>query len=419
MNDLTLDSQNILAPLQQEGTQAVLRTWLKAAGAQVARDEPVAELETDKVVVEVCAPCAGHLQRVLEEGQAVAPGALMGRVSGTLKATAPPPAAPSTAALSRAAPSTAAKVMPSPASAASAQARLSPSVRRLLADHNLSAEQFHGQGTGRGGRLTREDVVAALAEKSLSATTPAPQPAPAQSAPHADGPRVARRVPHTPMRRAIAEHMQRSVSTAPHVTAMVEADVGAIIAHRSAHKARFAEQGAPLTFTAYFVMAAVQAMAAAPAVNSRWHADALELFEDINIGVGTALGDQGLVVPVIHSAQSLSLLGIARRLHEQTQAARAGRLQPTDVRGGTFTLSNHGVAGTLLATPIIINQPQSAILGIGAVEKRVVVKTLEGVDALVVRPRAYVTLTIDHRVLDGNQANAWLKRFVEVIEGWA
>lgn len=415
MNNLTLDSQNILAPLQQEGTQAVLRTWLKAAGAQVARDEPVAELETDKVVVEVCAPCAGHLQRVLEEGQAVAPGALMGRVSGTLTAAAPSTAAVSTEAVSTEAgalPATAVDV-PSPAP------RLSPSVRRLLADHNLSAEQFHGQGTGRGGRLTREDLVAALAEKSLSAAAAAPLPAPAQPAPLTDGPRVARRVPHTPMRRAIAEHMQRSVSTAPHVTAMVEADVGAIIAHRSAHKARFAEQGAPLTFTAYFVMAAVQAMAAAPAVNSRWHADALELFEDINIGVGTALGDQGLVVPVIHSAQSLSLLGIARRLHEQTQAARAGRLQPTDVRGGTFTLSNHGVAGTLLATPIIINQPQSAILGIGAVEKRVVVKTLGGVDALVVRPRAYVTLTIDHRVLDGNQANAWLKRFVEVIEGWA
>lgn len=404
MNDLTLDRRAILAPLQQEGTQAVLRTWLKAAGAQVNQDEPVAELETDKVVVEVCAPCAGQLQWVVEEGQAVSPGAVMGLVNGAPTAIGACNSAAPLPGLSPEAPAR--------------EARLSPSVRRLVADHQLNADALGGRGTGRGGRLTREDVIAALAGKGLSPMDTQALSSPAELAFPSNGPRVARRVPHTPMRRAIAEHMQRSVSTAPHVTAMVEADFTALIAHRNAHNAQFAEQGAPLTFTAYFVMAAVQAMAAAPAVNSRWHTDALEVFEDINIGVGTAVGDQGLVVPVIHSAQSLSLLGIARRLNEQTQAARAGRLQPADLRGGTFTLSNHGVAGTLLATPIIIHQPQSAILGIGAVEKRVVVKTLDGVDALVVRPRAYITLTIDHRVLDGSQANAWLKRFVEVIEGW-
>lgn len=404
MNDLALDRQAILAPLQQEGTQAVLRTWLKAAGAQVNQDEPVAELETDKVVVEVCAPCAGQLQWVVEEGQAVPPGAVMGRVNGAPTAIGACNGAAPLFGLSPEAPAR--------------EARLSPSVRRLVADHQLNADALRSRGTGRGGRLTREDVIAALADKDPSLKKPAPIPSPAEPTPANGGPRVARRVPHTPMRRAIADHMQRSVSTAPHVTAMVEADFTALIAHRNAHNAQFAEQGAPLTFTAYCVMAAVQAMAAAPTVNSRWHADALEVFEDINIGVGTALGDQGLVVPVIHSAQFLSLLGIAQRLHQQTQAARAGRLQAADLHGGTFTLSNHGVAGTLLATPIIINQPQSAILGIGAVEKRVVVKTLDGVDALVVRPRAYITLTIDHRVLDGSQANAWLKRFVEVIEGW-
>lgn len=390
MNDMTLDHQNILAPLQQEGTRAVLRTWLKGAGAEVSQDEPVAELETDKVVVEVCAPCAGHLQVVLEEGAAAEPGAVLGRVSvGPLQATLPQPA-------------------PEPL-ADPVETRLSPSVRRLLADSGLSAEQLKGRGTGRGGRLTRADVVAVLEQR---ATTPAPVPV------EGSGPRVAARIPHSPMRRAIAEHMQRSVSTAPHVTAMVEADFSAIIAHRNAHKARFSEQGYALTFTAYFLAAAAQAMVAAPAVNSRWHDDELELFEDINIGVGTALGDEGLVVPVVHRVQELSLLGIARRLQEQTEAARAGRLRAADLRGGTFTLSNHGVAGTLLATPIIINQPQSAILGIGALEKRVVVKEVDGIDTLQVRPRAYVTLTIDHRVLDGSQANAWLKRFVQVLERW-
>jgi len=389
---MTLDHQNILAPLQQEGTRAVLRSWLKGSGAKVSQDEPVAELETDKVVVEVCAPCAGHLQVVLEEGAAAEPGAVLGRVSvAPLQATSPQPA-------------------PEPR-ADPVETRLSPSVRRLLADNRLNAEQFKGRGTGRGGRLTRADVVAALEQP---AAKPAPTPVPVEGS----GPRVAARVPHSPMRRAIAEHMQRSVSTAPHVTAMVEADFSAIIAHRAGHKARFAEQGCALTFTAYFLTAAAQAMAAVPAVNSRWHDHELEVFEDINIGVGTALGDGGLVVPVVHRVQELSLLGIARRLQEQTEAARAGRLRAADLQGGTFTLSNHGVAGTLLAAPIIINQPQSAILGIGALEKRVVVKEVDGIDTLQVRPRAYVTLTIDHRVLDGSQANAWLKRFVQVLERW-
>lgn len=385
---MTLDHQNILAPLQPEGTHAVLRTWLKASGAEVSQDEPVAELETDKVVVEVCAPCAGHLQRVLEEGSAAEPGAVLGRVALASLRPEQTVAKPCEALI---------------------ETRLSPSVRRLLADNGLSAEQLAGRGTGRGGRLTRADVLAVLEQRALT-------PLPTLS--ERSGPRVAARIPHSPMRRAIAEHMQRSVSTAPHVTAMVEADFSAIIAHRHGHKARFAEQGCALTFTAYFLAAAAQAMAAAPAVNSRWHDDELELFEDVNIGVGTALGDEGLVAPVVQRVQELSLLGIARRLQEQTKAARAGQLQPSDLQGGTFTLSNHGVAGTLLAAPIIINQPQSAILGIGALEKRVVVKEVDGIDTLQVRPRAYVTLTIDHRVLDGSQANTWLKRFVQLLERW-
>jgi 2-oxoglutarate dehydrogenase E2 component (dihydrolipoamide succinyltransferase) len=159
-------------------------------------------------------------------------------------------------------------------------------------------------------------------------------------------------------------------------------------------------------------------MRAVPAVNSRWHADALELFDDINIGIGTALGDKGLVVPVVHRAQALSLHGIAARLQEATAAARAGKLSPADVQGGTFTISNHGVSGSLLAAPIIINQPQTAILGVGRVEKRVVVREVGGSDAMLIRPMAYVSLTIDHRALDGHQTNAWLTRFVEILESW-
>jgi 2-oxoglutarate dehydrogenase E2 component (dihydrolipoamide succinyltransferase) len=159
-------------------------------------------------------------------------------------------------------------------------------------------------------------------------------------------------------------------------------------------------------------------MKVAPTVNSRWHEEHLEVFSSMNIGIGTALGDQGLIVPVIHEAQSLSLLGIAQRLQEMTQRARANALKPEDVRGGTFTISNHGVSGSLVATPIIINQPQSAILGIGKLEKRVVVREVGGSDAMLIRPMCYVSLTIDHRVIDGAQTNAWLTRFVEVLENW-
>lgn len=404
---MTLQPGNlqILVPLQQEGTKAVVRTWLVKAGDPVKKDQPVVELETDKVVVEVCAPADGVLGITLQENAEALPGALLGTVAaGVVQTPEQPPAI---------------AVQAEPAAAGSAQAishfhpelRLSPAVRRLLAEHQLDPAAL--QGTGRGGRLTREDVMA-----HLQGPAQQPTPAPMQT-PVADGPRVAEQVPHDSMRRRIAEHMQHSVSTAPHVTAVFEADFSAIIRHRQQHKAEFATQGVNLTFTAYFIAAAVQAMQAAPQVNSRWHADFLEVFRDVNIGVGAALGDKGLIVPVIHRAQELSLLGIASRLQQVTEAARTGKLKPADVQGGTFTLSNHGVSGSLLAAPIIINQPQSAILGIGALEKRVVVTEVDGVDTFQARPRAYVSLTIDHRVLDGSQTNAWLSRFVEVLQGWS
>ncbi|MDH4560927.1 dihydrolipoamide succinyltransferase [Pseudomonas sp. BN411] len=408
-------TQDLIAPLQQEGTKAVLRTWLKKHGEVVRKDEPVVELETDKVVVEVCAPCDGVLNILMKEDTAAEPGALLGRVSQATPAPAPATAAAPAESEKR-----------PEAAAAAADLRLSPAVRRLVAEHDLDPSQI--QGSGRGGRLTREDVIAVLAAPAHPATAepraqaPSPAstscvPAPVANMPSASGPE-ATHVPHSSMRRRIAEHMHHSVTTAPHVTAVFEADFTAIINHRKRHKAAFAEKGVNLTFTAYFVAAAAQAMAAAPEVNSRWHADYLELFRDINIGVGAALGDKGLIVPVIHRVQDLSLLGIASRLQLLTEAARSGKLKPEDVQGGTFTISNHGVSGSLFASPIIINQPQSAILGIGALEKRVVVREIDGVESIQARPMAYVSLTIDHRVLDGGQTNAWLTRFVEVIQNW-
>jgi len=284
--------------------------------------------------------------------------------------------------------------------------RLSPLVKRLLAEHRVDASAV--AGTGRDGRITHKDVEAHIAHGRTRGKLSGPT----------ETRDVRSTIPHDAMRRSIAEHMSRSVAAAPHVTAVFEADFSAIMAHRAKHKDAYARDGAQLTFSAYIVRAAAEAMRVSPNVNARWHDDFLEVFEDANIGMGVALGDKGLIVPVIKRAQTLTLKQTAAALTDVTERARRNALKPADVQGGTFTISNHGVSGSLVATPIIINQPQSAILGVGKLEKRVVVRSIDGADAMVIKPMAYVSLTIDHRVLDGHQTNAWLTRFVEVLETW-
>ncbi|HYF22456.1 MAG TPA: 2-oxo acid dehydrogenase subunit E2 [Caulobacteraceae bacterium] len=406
---------DITAPLEQEGTKSVVRNWLKKIGDPVRVNDPIVELETDKVSVEVAADSEGVLAEILlEPGSEAGPGAVLGRLkTGSAKA--------SQAEIEQA-PTEGPAVTPAGWSSEGErrsiaefdpELRLSPSVRRFCLEHGLDPSGL--TGTGRGGRLTRQDVEAALSGRSAAPAKVEPKPKAATPQSEAG----VTRIPHDSMRRRIAEHMSLSVATAPHVTAVFEADFSAIMAHRKAHKAEMERRGASLTYTAYIVAAAVEAMKVAPTVNSRWHDDFLEVFSDVNVGVGTALGDKGLVVPVIRRAQDLSLFGVAQALHELTEKARNGKLAPADVRDGTFSISNHGVSGSLVATPIIINQPQSAILGVGKLEKRVVVREVGGADAIQVRPMAYVSLTIDHRVLDGAQTNAWLTRFVEVLEAWA
>lgn len=212
--------------------------------------------------------------------------------------------------------------------------------------------------------------------------------------------------------------VQSLLHTAPHVTTVFEADLSAVMEHRAHHRADFEQRGAPLTFTAYFLSAIVRAIRSVPEANSRWTDSALEIYDDINIGIATAIEGVGLVVPVLHKADTLDLFEIAHGLNRLVSAAREGNLEPADVRGGTFTLSNHGVSGSLLAAPIIINQPQSAILGVGKLEKRPVVVEQGELEQIVVRPRCYVTLTIDHRVMDGHQANRFLQTFVRTLEAW-
>ena len=388
---------DIVVPDEQEGTRAVVRGWLKQVGDRVALNEPLVELETDKVTQEVPSPGAGILAAIILDTDAEAePGAVLGRIDSEAAPVAETPGE---------------AVLPASPSIDDVDPRsgftgtYSPAVRRALREHRVDGAKV--SGTGRGGRVTRADV-----DRFVAA---GPGPSPSADPPPTGG---VTSIPHDRMRLSIARNMLHSVTVAPHVTAVFEADFSAILAHRRANQAKYEAQGVTLTITAYLVAASVAAMRAAPAVNSRWHDDRLELFEDINIGVGTALGDKGLIVPVILQCQSLSLIDIARRLGELTDRARADRLTGADVRCGTFTISNHGVSGSLFASPIIINQPQSAILGVGKTEKRVVVRIIDGQDTIQIRPMAYVSLTIDHRVLDGHQTNSWLAKFVETIETW-
>ncbi|TLY93670.1 MAG: 2-oxo acid dehydrogenase subunit E2, partial [Gammaproteobacteria bacterium] len=302
-------------------------------------------------------------------------------------------------------------------------AGLSPAVRRLLSERGLDPSAV--RGTGPAGRITVEDVLrAAPGSVSDRRRDAAAARAPAAGAPVSPAGAPAEgvgshRVPHTAVRKRIADHMVQSLlHTAPHVTTVFEADMSGVLTHRARQRDEFARRGAPLTLTAYFVQAAVAAIRAVPEANSRWTDAALEIYDSIHIGVATAVEGVGLVVPVLHDAQARDLFDTARALDELVTRARAGKLSPADVRGGTFTISNHGVSGSLLAAPIIINQPQAAILGVGKLEKRPVVVEEGDEQKIVARPRCYVTLTLDHRVMDGHQANHFLQVFVQKLTGW-
>ncbi len=407
---------------QTEGTQATVAQWLKRVGETVVKDEPIIELETDKVMMEVIAPASGVLQekRVLE-GEPAEENKILGIINESVGTIDEPGLSnPSNEInieqedetettpnyvsndLPRKDPSAG---LPDPPSTF-----ISPAVRRLSQQHQLDLSQI--TGTGKNSRVTSRDI------KDFLSTPPTKREGLTETTvtPTAAGSEI---IPHTQMRKIIAEHMQHSVQTAPHVTSVFDLDLSAIIKHRKANKQSFADQGAKLTFTAYFVAAAVQAIKHQPKVNAQFHEHGLEIFKHVNLGFGTALGDDGLIVPVIQQAQNMNLVQIATELSRLTEKARNNQLTKKEVQGGTFTISNHGVSGSLVATPIIINQPQSAILGLGKMEKRVVVEEHNGQDMMVIKPMCYVSLTIDHRALDAHQTNDFLAHFKTVIEGWS
>ena len=401
----------VRAPIEQsEGTRSQVQRWLKSIGDTVVENEPLIEVETDKVTIEIPSPVSGVLREIVKhETEAIAPGDLLGTIEPPGASTVDVEALvkeTSQQCLSSVANRDAARDAISEYASVLSDGRTSPAVRRLLAEHHLQAADV--TGTGAGGRITVDDVLAHVKRHRASAS------------PASESVTTSERViPHSSIRKRIAERMVESLlHTAPHVTTVFEVDLGAVLAHRAQHRADFESRGASLTLTAYFIAACADAVRAVPEANSRWTDEALLIPNAIDIGVGTAIEGRGLVVPVVRNVASLDLFEISRRLAELVRRARGDQLTPAEVRGGTFTISNHGVSGSLLAAPIIINQPQSAILGVGKVEKRAVIVTEDGTDSIVIRPRCYVTLTVDHRVMDGERANRFLNVLVDRLEGW-
>ena len=382
----------------KEGTEASLGAWFKAVGEVVSEHEPLIEINTDKVTIEIASPASGRIGLLLKQtGDPVLPGDVLGTIETSAAVS------DSTATVSQSAPQPALAVPASPAQ--HRETTYSPAVRKMLAELGLDPASI--PKTSRGGRLTPQDIGAFLKQNS-GAPTPAAQPVPEREV-------TGRKVPHTPMRRSIARHMMQSVQQAPHVTSVFEADLFHVLADRAARKQACADADVP-SVTAYVLRAAAQAIRLFPEVNSRWHDDFLEQFDHIHFGVGTSLENGGLVVPVIREAQEMDLETLAQALRSITKKARDGKLTEADMQGGTFTLSNHGVGGSLFAAPIILPEGQAAILGTGKIQKRVIVCETGGRELFRVRPMMYVTLTIDHRVLDGQQTNGFLTAFVNALE---
>lgn len=428
----------VVMPEMGEGViEGTVAQWLKDEGEPIEEFEPILEIETDKVTTEATAEVAGTLLKIyVEEGETVPVGTVLALIGepGEEAPEAAPAEAEEEVALEETG-SGEGQAMAQAAEPAMAATRegtgrenggrqqegeerdselpfadwASPVVRRIAAEHDVDLSKV--QGTGRGGRTTKRDILAYLDEREE--VKPEREPAPAvETAQPSPAAAPGELLPMTNMRRRIAEHMVESKRTSPHVTTVFEVDFAAVVAHRQANKEKFAQDGTRLTFTPYIVSATARALREHPIVNGRWTDEGILLRQEVNIGIATALED-GLIVPVIKNADHYNLRGLANQVNDLAERARNNRLQPGEVQDGTFSITNHGVSGSLFATPII-NQPQTGILGIGKIEKRV--KVVD--DAIAIRPLAFVSLTFDHRVLDGATADHFVAAFKEIIESW-
>lgn len=454
---------DIVMPQMGESiVEGTLTRWLKKVGDKVERDEPLFEISTDKVDTEIPAPEAGILSEILvQEGATVAINTIVGRIGGPAGAAAPPaegqgsgvrvqgsdepskapppaaapppaqaPAAPAPAAPAAAAPAPA----PPPAAAPKApvaaedQGPLSPLVRKMAREANIDLALVQGKGAG--GRITKQDVEDYIAARSAGVAPPqspagTPAPAPAATVPAAAAAASAplplaesaktKVEPMSMMRQRIAEHMVMSKHTSAHVTTVHRVDMTKIARLRDRAKKEFQERnGFSLTFLPFVTAAAAEALRAFPILNASIDGKNIVYHRDINIGIAVAL-EGGLLVPVIRNADERNVAGLQRAIVDLATRARSRQLKPDEVQGGTFSITNFGSFGSIFATPVI-NQPQVAILGVGAVEK--VPAVVEG-DAIAIRSQAHLALTFDHRLIDGALGDQFCQKVKSILEGWS
>ena len=419
----------VMPQMGESIVEGTLTKWLKKPGEHVDRDEPLFEISTDKVDTEIPSPTAGTLSEVLvEEGKTVSINTVVARIEEGGNGRAPRPKAAEAA---RPAPS-AAPPPPPPAAArstvettAEVTGPLSPLVRKMAREHNLDLSRI--TGTGAGGRITKQDVEAYLAQPAGPPTAPpvpappapraapaAPPRAPAVSpVPPAGQPKI-RVEPMSTMRLKIAEHMVLSKRTSAHVTTIHKVDMTKVARMRDRTKAGVqAQYGFSLTYLPFVTRAAVAALRQYPVINASIDGNNIIYHNEINIGIAVAL-ENGLIVPVIRNADEKNVLGLQRAIVDLAGRARSRQLKPEEVQGGTFSITNFGSFGSVTATPII-NQPQVAILGVGTVEKTPVVID----DAIAIRSIAYLSLTFDHRLIDGAVGDQFVTKVRQVLEDWS
>lgn len=399
----------VLVPRLGEGVDEVTVTkWLKQVGDSVKELEPLLEVNTDKVDTEIPAPASGVVLKIeMQEGQAAKVGellAIIGVAGESVDVSSGKSPVTETAEVTM-------NMTPDIPYLKHDLGFISPVVAKIAAERGVNLSEV--RGTGLNGRITKNDVVSYVEGRKSKGEILSPQPASMQHATlkPMEGDQL---IKHTKMRKSIAEHMVMSKHTSPHVLTVMEADMSRVVKHRVENKSVFEKDGVNLTFTAYFMTAIVAGLKAYPIVNSSWGDDGVLIHKKINIGMATSLGEDGLIVPVIKNADHHSLLEMARSINDLASRARNKMLQPDEVKGGTFTLTNHGISGSLLAFPII-NQPQCGILGIGAMQKRAVVIN----DAIAIRPMVYMSFVFDHRILDGASADWFLAKVKEILENWA
>src|SRR5947209_9636376 len=404
--------------LGESVTEGTVDRWLKNEGDFVKRDEPLVEVITDKVNAEIPSPFEGKLVKITAaQGETVQVGAVIAQIETAAAASdkAEPSAKQPQAAVSEAAAEAPGPAVQAPPGGGDGNARLSPAVRKLAAEHNLDPTTLRGSGLG--GRVTRDDVLAAVGDKTAAApaatrpSAPAPAPQRAPQAPR-DGSRE-ELVKLSVMRRSIAEHMVRSLATSPHAWTLQEVDVTNLVRYRESEKEGFrARHGVPLTYIPFVVQIVCEAIKQYPWLNSTWSDEGIILKRYINMGIAVSIPD-GLIVPVLKDADQRGFTDLVRSLNDLIERARNKQLKPDDVQGGTFTLNNTGATGSVASQPII-NQPQAAILTTEAIVRRPVVIG----DGIAVRQIMNMAMSFDHRIIDGMMAGQFLGFIKKRLEEW-